>query len=77
MINNKTVARNLETNVNGIERNWREMKETSWEKISRERGVRSRARESETCRLAGKRGKNNVVKWSNRFPIPKLDFLKT
>ena len=74
MINN-TVAKNLGTNVNGIERNWREMKETSWEKIYLGRGAR--ARESETCRLAGKRGKNNDVKCANRFPIPKLDFLKT
>ena len=41
MINNKTVARNLGTNVNGIERNWREMKETRWEKISLERDVRA------------------------------------
>ena len=47
MINN-TVARNLGTNVNGIGRNWGEMKETSWEKIYLGRGAR--ARESETGR---------------------------
>ena len=72
---NITVARNLGTNVNGMERNWREMKGTNWEKIYHGCGARTRG--SETCNLAGKSGKNNVVKCSNRFPIPKLDFWKT
>ena len=51
--------------MNGMERNWREMKETSWEKIY------------QGCGTIGKPDKNNVVKFSNRFLIPKLDFLKT
>ena len=69
-----TVARNLGTNVNGMGRNWRKMRETCWEKIYQ--GCGTRTRESETCRLVGKPGINNV-KFSNRFLISKLDFLKT
>ena len=69
-----TVARNLGTNVNGMERNWRKMRETSWEKIYQ--GCGTRTRERETCRLVGKPGIYNV-KFSNRFLISKLDFLKT